>query len=43
MSKIRKNSVKKLLSEFKKLSKDKEKYEVFFNEYGKLIKEGVYQ
>ena len=43
LSKIRKNSVKKLLSEFKKLSNDKEKYLTFFNEYGKLIKEGLYQ
>jgi len=43
LSKIKKNSVKKILSEFKKLSKDKVKYSVFFNEYGKLIKEGIYQ
>ena len=43
LSKIKKNSVKKILSEFKKLSKNKEKYATFFNEYGKLIKEGIYQ
>ncbi len=43
LSKIKKNSVKKILSEFKKLSKDKVKYSIFFNEYGKLIKEGIYQ
>jgi len=39
--KIKKNSIKKILSELKNLSKDK--YSVFFNEYGRLIKEGVYQ
>ena len=41
LSKIKKNSVKKILSELKNLSKDK--YSIFFNEYGRLIKEGVYQ
>ena len=43
LSKIKKNSVKKILSEFKKLSKNKEKYSKFFSEYGKMIKEGIYQ
>ena len=43
LSKIKKNSVKKILSELKTLSDDKDKYSIFFNEYGRLIKEGVYQ
>jgi len=43
LAKIKKNSVKKILSELSDLSKDKDKYMIFFNEYGKLIKEGVYQ
>ena len=43
LSKIKKNSVKKILSELKTLSDDKERYSIFFNEYGRLIKEGVYQ
>ena len=43
LSKIKKNSVNKVLSELNSLSSDKDKYSIFFNEYGKLIKEGVYQ
>ena len=43
LSKIKTNSVKKVLDEFKKLSKNKEKYNQFYNEYGKPIKEGLYQ
>ena len=43
LSKIKKNSVKKILSELNNLSNDKDKYLVFFKEYGRLIKEGVYQ
>ena len=43
LSKIKKNSVKKILSELKTLSDDKDKYSIFFNEYGRLIEEGVYQ
>ena len=43
LSKIKKNSIKKILSELKKISKNNDKYMTFFNEYGKLIKEGVYQ
>ena len=43
LSRIKTNSVKKVLDEFKKLSKNKEKYNQFYNEYGKPIKEGLYQ
>ncbi|HOR45440.1 MAG TPA: molecular chaperone HtpG [Spirochaetota bacterium] len=43
MSKIRSNSVKKILSEFETLSKDKEKYADFYKEFGKPLKEGLYQ
>ena len=43
LSKIRKNSVKKVLSEFKSLAKDVEKYDKFYKQYGRPIKEGLYQ
>ena len=43
LAKIKKNSIKKILSELKSLSKKQDKYEIFFNEYGRLIKEGIYQ
>ncbi|HOF34518.1 MAG TPA: molecular chaperone HtpG [Spirochaetota bacterium] len=43
MSKIRSNSVKKILSEFETLSKNKEKYADFYKEFGKPLKEGLYQ
>ncbi len=43
MAKIRSNSVKKILSEFETLSKDKEKYADFYKEFGKPLKEGLYQ
>ena len=43
LSKIKSNSVKKILEEFIKLSKNKEKYNDFYNEFGKPIKEGLYQ
>lgn len=43
MTKIRSNSVKKILSEFETLSKDKEKYADFYKEFGKPLKEGLYQ
>ncbi|HPW51948.1 MAG TPA: molecular chaperone HtpG [Spirochaetota bacterium] len=43
MAKIRSNSVKKILSEFETLSKDKEKYAEFYKEFGKPLKEGLYQ
>ena len=43
LSKIKTNSVKKILDEFIKLSKNKDLYNEFYNEYGKPIKEGLYQ
>lgn len=43
MENIRAASVKKLLSEFKKLAdKDKDKYSQFYNEFGRALKEGLY-
>ncbi len=43
LSKIKKASVKKILSELKKLlDKDREAYEGFFKEMGKALKEGIY-
>ena len=43
MAKIRSNSVKKILDRLKTISGDKVKYAEFFKQYGRLIKEGVYQ
>ena len=43
LSKIRSNATKKILEEIQKLSKDHELYAKFFNEFGKPIKEGLYQ
>jgi molecular chaperone HtpG len=43
LEKIKSSSVKKVLSELKKLSKDKEKYAEFYKEYGRPLKEGLYQ
>ena len=43
LSRIKSNSVKKVLDEISKLSKNKEKYNEFYNEFGKPIKEGLYQ
>jgi len=43
MTKIKSNAVKKVLSQLKTLSKDGDKYNVFFKEFGRLIKEGIYQ
>ena len=43
MAKIRSNSVKKILDKLKVISGNKEKYGQFFEQYGRLIKEGVYQ
>lgn len=43
MAKIKSNSVKKILSEFENLSKDKDKYAEFYREFGKPLKEGLYQ
>ena len=43
MAKIRSNSVKKVLDKLNTIAKNKKKYSEFFNEFGRLIKEGVYQ
>ena len=43
MAKIRSNSVKKILDKLKTVASNKEKYDQFFEQYGRLIKEGVYQ
>ncbi len=43
LSKIKSNSVKKILDEFVKLAKNAERYSEFYSEFGKPIKEGLYQ
>lgn len=43
MAKIRSNSVKKILDRLKTIAGDKERYFEFYEQYGRLIKEGVYQ
>ncbi len=43
MANIKQSSIKKILSEIKKLSKDEEKYKTFIKEYNRPLKEGVYQ
>jgi molecular chaperone HtpG len=43
LANIKQSSVKKILSEIKKLSKDEEKYAAFIKEYNRPIKEGIYQ
>ena len=43
MAKIKSNSVKKILDRLKTIVGNKEKYAEFYGEYGRLIKEGVYQ
>lgn len=43
MSKIRSNAVKKILDKLNDTANDKEKYAAFFAQFGRLIKEGVYQ
>ena len=43
MAKIRSNSVKKILDKLKTIAGDKEKYAQFYEQYGRLIKEGGYQ
>ncbi len=43
MAKIRSNSVKKILDKLKTIASNKEKYVQFYEQYGRLIKEGVYQ
>ena len=43
MDKIKKTSVKKVLSELSKMAKkDKEKYATFYSEFGNVLKEGLY-
>ncbi|MDC1037914.1 molecular chaperone HtpG [Candidatus Marinimicrobia bacterium] len=43
MAKIKSNAVKKILDKLTEISKDKDKYAIFFDQFGRLIKEGVYQ
>ena len=43
MANIKQSSVKKVLSEIKKLAKDEEKYASFTEQYNRPLKEGVYQ
>ncbi len=43
LANIKQSSVKKILSEIKKLSKDEEKYEEFISQYNRPLKEGAYQ
>jgi len=43
LAKIRNNSVKKILSELKKFSKNKKKYAEFIDQFGIPLKEGLYQ
>ena len=43
LANIKQSSVKKILSEIKKLSKDEEKYAEFIAQYIRPLKEGVYQ
>ncbi|RXJ90481.1 molecular chaperone HtpG [Arcobacter sp. CECT 8983] len=43
LANIKQASVKKILSEIKKLSKDEEKYKEFIEQYNRPLKEGAYQ
>jgi molecular chaperone HtpG len=43
MANIKQGSVKKILNEIKKLSKNEEKYANFIQEYNRPLKEGIYQ
>jgi len=43
LANIKQSSVKKILSEIKKLSKDEDKYSLFIEQYNRALKEGVYQ
>eukprot|EP00767_Chilomastix_cuspidata_P008356 gnl/Chilomastix_cuspidata/9563.p1 GENE.gnl/Chilomastix_cuspidata/9563~~gnl/Chilomastix_cuspidata/9563.p1 ORF type:complete len:604 (+),score=53.52 gnl/Chilomastix_cuspidata/9563:153-1814(+) len=43
LANIKQSSVKKILSEIKKLSKDEEKYKEFIEQYNRPLKEGAYQ
>ncbi len=43
MANIRSNSVKKVLDKLQTVAKNREKFAEFYEQYGRLIKEGVYQ
>ncbi|MDY6932908.1 MAG: molecular chaperone HtpG [Spirochaetota bacterium] len=43
LAKIKSSSVKKLLDELRKLSDDREQYDIFIKEFGITLKEGLYQ
>ena len=43
LTSIKNASVKKILGELQNLKKDKEKYDSFYTEFRRLLKEGVYQ
>lgn len=43
MANIKQSSIKKVLSEIKKLAKDEDKYKLFIEQYNRPLKEGVYQ
>ena len=43
LASIKNASVKKILGELQNLKKDKEKYDSFYTEFRRLLKEGVYQ
>jgi molecular chaperone HtpG len=43
MANIKQASVKKILNEIKKMSKDEEKYAAFVEQYNRALKEGAYQ
>lgn len=43
MANIKQASIKKILGEIKKLSKDEEKYKEFVEQFNRALKEGVYQ
>jgi molecular chaperone HtpG len=43
MANIKQASIKKILNEIKKISKDENKYKDFIEQYNRLLKEGVYQ
>ena len=43
LSKIKSNSVKKIVEKIKSIASNNEKYEEFYKQYGRMIKEGVYQ
>ena len=43
MNKIKSNAVKKIIDKLNSIAKDDDKYIEFYSEFGRLIKEGVYQ